>query len=81
MFEHVGVKFYDAFFNKMHDLLTPNGVALLHTIGRTNEPGATGAWTAKYIFPGGYSPAISEVTATASSRVITRESNHSLRSP
>ncbi len=64
MFEHVGVKFYDAFFNKLRDLLAPDGVILLHTIGRTDGPGATNAWTAKYIFPGGYTPAISEVTAS-----------------
>jgi len=64
MFEHVGVKFYDAFFNKVRDLLTPDGVAVLHTIGRTDGPGATNAWLEKYIFPGGYTPAMSEVTAS-----------------
>jgi cyclopropane-fatty-acyl-phospholipid synthase len=61
MFEHVGVKYYDAFFAKVHDLLAPDGVALLHTIGRADGPGATNPWTAKYIFPGGYTPAMSEV--------------------
>jgi len=64
MFEHVGVKFYDAFFAKVRDLLTHDGVAVLHTIGRTNGPGATNAWLAKYIFPGGYTPAMSEVAAS-----------------
>jgi len=64
MFEHVGVKFYDAFFNKVHDLLAPDGVVLLHTIGRTDGPGATNPWIAKYIFPGGYTPALSEIMAS-----------------
>jgi cyclopropane-fatty-acyl-phospholipid synthase len=64
MFEHVGVTYYDAFFAKLHDLLTEDGVALLHTIGRTDGPGATNPWTAKYIFPGGYTPAMSEVLAS-----------------
>ena len=61
MFEHVGVRHYDAFFAKLKDLLPPDGVALLHTIGRTTGPGATDPWTTKYIFPGGYTPAMSEV--------------------
>jgi cyclopropane-fatty-acyl-phospholipid synthase len=61
MFEHVGVTHYGAFFAKVRELLTPDGVALLHTIGRAYGPGATNPWTAKYIFPGGYTPAMSEV--------------------
>ncbi len=61
MFEHVGVNHYGAFFAKLRDLMAPDGVALLHTIGRTDGPGATNPWLAKYIFPGGYSPAMSEV--------------------
>lgn len=63
MFEHVGVRYYETFFRKLHQLLSPDGVALLHTIGRTDGPGATNPWIAKYIFPGGYSPALSEVMA------------------
>jgi cyclopropane-fatty-acyl-phospholipid synthase len=63
MFEHVGITLYDTFFRRMRDLLAPNGVALLHTIGRTNGPGTTNSWITKYIFPGGYSPALSEVMA------------------
>ncbi len=63
MFEHVGVNHYDAFFAKLRDLLAPDGVVLLHTIGRTTGPGATDPWTTKYIFPGGYTPAMSEVLA------------------
>lgn len=61
MFEHVGVTHYRAFFDKLADLLADDGVALLHTIGRSEPPGATNAWLRKYIFPGGYSPALSEV--------------------
>ena len=63
MFEHVGVNHYDAFFAKIAELLAPDGVALLHTIGRTDQPGATNPWIAKYIFPGGYTPSLSEVAA------------------
>ncbi|PKU23041.1 SAM-dependent methyltransferase [Telmatospirillum siberiense] len=61
MFEHVGVGYFQTFFNHVRDLLTDNGVALLHAIGRSAGPGVTNAWIRKYIFPGGYSPALSEV--------------------
>jgi cyclopropane-fatty-acyl-phospholipid synthase len=61
MFEHVGVKHYGEFFGKVQDLLVDNGVALLHAIGRRDGPGYTNPWLRKYIFPGGYSPALSEV--------------------
>jgi cyclopropane-fatty-acyl-phospholipid synthase len=61
MFEHVGVPYYPAFFAKLRTLLKEDGVALLHTIGRSDGPGATNPWMAKYIFPGGYTPALSEV--------------------
>jgi len=61
MFEHVGVPQYRTFFAKMKALLTDDGVALLHSIGRADGPGSTNAWIRKYIFPGGYSPALSEV--------------------
>lgn len=64
MYEHVGVCHYDEFAKKVHSLLNPNGVALIHTIGRLDEPGATNPWIAKYIFPGGYIPALSEVAPT-----------------
>ena len=60
MFEHVGLGNYDAFFAKVSSLLTDDGVALLHAIGRKGGPGSTGPWMRKYIFPGGYSPALSE---------------------
>ncbi|HUZ74336.1 MAG TPA: cyclopropane-fatty-acyl-phospholipid synthase family protein [Stellaceae bacterium] len=61
MFEHVGVVHYATFFRKLQALLAPNGVALLHSIGRSDGPGATSPWIRRYIFPGGYSPALSEV--------------------
>jgi cyclopropane-fatty-acyl-phospholipid synthase len=61
MFEHVGVSFYDTFFDKCAHLLEEDGVMLLHTIGRKSTPGTTNPWLAKYIFPGGYIPALSEV--------------------
>jgi cyclopropane-fatty-acyl-phospholipid synthase len=61
MFEHVGVVHYPAFFDRIAALLEPNGVALLHSIGRRDGPGFTNPWIRKYIFPGGYSPALSEV--------------------
>ncbi|MBE0533555.1 MAG: class I SAM-dependent methyltransferase [Rhodospirillales bacterium] len=63
MFEHVGVGFYRTFFDKIRNLLTDDGIALIHTIGRADGPGATSPWIRKYIFPGGYIPALSEVTA------------------
>lgn len=61
MFEHVGVGHYDAFFRKIRELLAEDGVAVLHSIGRSGRPTATSAWIKKYIFPGGYTPALSEV--------------------
>ncbi len=61
MFEHVGVNHYRTFFDRIRDLLTEDGVALLHSIGRADKPGSTNAWIRKYIFPGGYVPALSEV--------------------
>jgi len=61
MFEHVGVVHYRAFFDTVARCLQPDGVALLHSIGRSDVPGSTNPWIAKYIFPGGYCPALSEV--------------------
>ena len=61
MFEHVGVGFYDTFFRKCAQLLDNDGIFLLHTIGRHTPPSATNPWLAKYIFPGGYIPALSEI--------------------
>ena len=61
MFEHVGVNHYDTFFRKSAQLLADDGVMLLHSIGRSEGPGITNPWISKYIFPGGYIPALSEV--------------------
>jgi len=60
MMEHVGPANYGAYFQSVHDLLEEDGVAVIHHIGRSDGPGATSAWLQKYIFPGGYSPALSE---------------------
>jgi cyclopropane-fatty-acyl-phospholipid synthase len=64
MFEHVGRPHYREFFNAVRHLLKPDGVAMLHAIGRNGPPADTNPWIQKYIFPGGYCPALSEV-ATA----------------
>jgi cyclopropane-fatty-acyl-phospholipid synthase len=61
MFEHVGVDHYDTFFKHCAELLDADGVMLLHSIGRSEGPGITNPWIGKYIFPGGYVPALSEV--------------------
>ncbi len=61
MFEHLGVAYYREYFAKLADLLTEDGVALVHTIGSVTEPAAPHPWIRKYIFPGGYIPSLSEV--------------------
>jgi cyclopropane-fatty-acyl-phospholipid synthase len=61
MFEHIGVPHYARFFQKIGELLSPDGIALIHSIGRSDGPTITSAWTRKYIFPGGHIPALSEV--------------------
>ena len=61
MLEHVGVQHYREFFGAVERVLKPTGVALVHAIGRRDGPGFTNPWLRKYIFPGGYSPALSEV--------------------
>jgi len=61
MFEHVGVNHYKTFFEKSAEMLKDDGVMVLHSIGRSEGPGVTNPWIAKYIFPGGYIPALSEV--------------------
>ncbi len=61
MFEHVGVNHYDTFFRKSAQLLADDGVMVLHSIGRSEGPNVTSPWIAKYIFPGGYIPSLSEV--------------------
>jgi cyclopropane-fatty-acyl-phospholipid synthase len=61
MFEHVGLPHHRKFFEVVRDRMKPDGVALLHTIGRADGPGITDDWTAKYIFPRGYVPSLSEI--------------------
>jgi len=61
MFEHVGVHHYDEFFGKVNALLSDDGLMLLHSIGKMSPPGTASPWYRKYIFPGAYSPALSEV--------------------
>jgi cyclopropane-fatty-acyl-phospholipid synthase len=62
MFEHVGTPQYAVFFHKIADLLADGGIAVIHSIGRMSGPDVTSAWIRKYIFPGGYIPAISQVS-------------------
>ena len=61
MFEHVGVGFYETYFRRCVELLSDDGVMVLHSIGRSTGPDVTSPWITKYIFPGGYIPALSEV--------------------
>ena len=63
MFEHVGRKFYNKFFKQTYKLLKDDGIALIHTIGSVNPPRDPHPWITKYIFPGGYTPSLSEVTS------------------
>lgn len=71
MFEHVGAANFETFFRAAANLMAADGVMLLHTIGRFGRPGATDAFTRKYIFPGGYIPALSEtLAASEKSRLI-----------
>ena len=61
MFEHVGVSHYDEYFAKINDLMPDEGIAVIHSIGHMSPPGMASTWMRKYIFPGAYSPALSEV--------------------
>jgi cyclopropane-fatty-acyl-phospholipid synthase len=63
MFEHVGVAHYNRYFARIRELLTDEGVAVVHSIGRSEGPNGTNPFIAKYIFPGGYIPALSETFA------------------
>ncbi len=65
MFEHLGTAFFPQFFAKVKELLAPDGVALIHTMGRMGKPGTTDRFMQKYIFPGGYLPALSEIVAAS----------------
>ncbi|MBS1304007.1 cyclopropane-fatty-acyl-phospholipid synthase family protein [Loktanella sp. SALINAS62] len=70
MFEHVGKPHYRTYFNTLRDLLTPDGVALVHTIGTATRPRATSEWIRTHIFPGGYLPALSEMQHTIESSAL-----------
>ena len=71
MFEHVGIAHYTEFFDRVRCLLTADGIAVIHAIGRSDGPSVTNPWLARHIFPGGYSPALSEVfAAVEQSRLI-----------
>ncbi len=61
MFEHVGKRFYNTYFNKVSKLLKNDGIALIHTIGSVESPRDPHPWISKYIFPGGYTPSLSEL--------------------
>lgn len=65
MFEHLGTSFFPVFFRTVHDLLTPGGAALIHTMGRMGKPGTTDAFMQKYIFPGGYLPSLGEIVSAS----------------
>ncbi|HYW16216.1 MAG TPA: cyclopropane-fatty-acyl-phospholipid synthase family protein [Allosphingosinicella sp.] len=65
MFEHLGPPFFRAFFRKVRELLKPDGVSLIHTMGRMGKPGTTDRFMLKYIFPGGYLPALSEIVGAS----------------
>ena len=62
MFEHVGRKFYNKYFKKISNFLKDDGIALIHTIGSVNPPRDPHPWITKYIFPGGYTPSLSEIS-------------------
>ena len=62
MFEHVGRKFYKTFFNSVYKLLKEDGISLIHTIGSINPPRDPQPWITKYIFPGGYTPSLSQIS-------------------
>jgi len=61
MFEHVGKPFYNTYFKKINDLLSEDGIAVMHAIGNIRTPKLTPAFIRKYIFPGGYIPSLSEI--------------------
>ena len=69
MMEHVGIGHFDEYFLKIRELLTPDGYAFIHCIGRMSQPGTTGPFNRKYIFPGAHVRALSETFAARSAVV------------
>ncbi len=65
MLEHVGLRQFDTYFSHVARLLTEDGVAVIHAIGRMDEPGTTSRWMRQYIFPGGHIPSLSEIVSAA----------------
>ena len=70
MFEHVGRKFYKTFFKQVNNLLNDDGLALIHTIGSIDGPRDPQPWIGKYIFPGGYTPSMSELASPIEKSVL-----------
>ena len=71
MFEHLGTAYFQTFFRKVKELLTPDGVSLIHTMGRMGKPGTTDRFMQQYIFPGGYLPSLSEmIVASEKERLV-----------
>ena len=79
MFEHVGPPFYRAFFRKCRDLLADDGVMVLHTMGRMGRPGTTDSFVQKYIWPGGYIPALSEILSAGETANLVMSDCEALR--
>ncbi|MBV7408047.1 cyclopropane-fatty-acyl-phospholipid synthase family protein [Maritimibacter sp. DP1N21-5] len=79
MFEHVGVPQYDTYFGKVDELLSRDGLALIHTIGHVGPPNYADPWMEKYIFPGGYAPALSEIQAAVDKRYLVTQDIEVLR--
>jgi cyclopropane-fatty-acyl-phospholipid synthase len=79
MFEHLGPPFFRTYFRKIGELLTPDGVALIHTMGRMGKPGTTDKFMLKYIFPGGYLPALSEIVGASEREKLIMADCESLR--
>jgi cyclopropane-fatty-acyl-phospholipid synthase len=79
MFEHLGPPYFRTFFRKCRDLLKPDGAMLVHTMGRMGRPGTTDKFMIKYIFPGGYLPALSEIVGASERERLIMSDCESLR--
>jgi len=79
MFEHVGVPHYDEYFKFVHDHLAEDGIALIHTIGHVGPANESDPWIVKYIFPGGYTPALSEIQKSVDRQYLVSADVEALR--